>query len=97
MNPLLRRSDSASERIVTSFQTLRAASEPARVNLTWPFWELAAKIGGPHSRVGVVLPLSVAYLRGPVARAGRKAVIDRRRLRSSASSIGRPTPCLATM
>ncbi len=61
--------------VVAAFQSVQAAAEPARVNMVWPFWELATKLAHGQGRVGVVLPLSVAYLTSPVARAGRRAVL----------------------
>lgn len=76
MNPPFAPVGHASEAIINAFQTLSAATDPTRVNTMWPFWELATSLGGGRARVGAVLPLSVAYLKGPVARAGRRAVFS---------------------
>jgi hypothetical protein len=65
-----------SAHVAADYRTLAAASDPKAVNLVWPFWELTERLAGADGRVGVVLPLSAAYLRGPVGRAGRCAVLQ---------------------
>jgi hypothetical protein len=42
--------------------------------MMWPFWELASRAASSRGRVGIVLPLSAAYVDGDIARAGRTAV-----------------------
>jgi N-6 DNA Methylase len=77
MNPPFARAGSAPSHLVGSFESFRAAANPAGVNLAWPFWELAAGVVSSKGRAGVVLPLSIAYLDGPVARATRGRVLSR--------------------
>lgn len=73
--PFARLSARPAPEVLRRYRTLAAATDPAAVNLIWPFWELANRLAGSEGRAGVVLPLSIAYTRGPVAREGRDAVL----------------------
>jgi N-6 DNA Methylase len=48
-------------RLSREYRTLAAASNAAGVNQAWPFAELALRAAGEGARLGVVLPLSLAY------------------------------------
>ncbi|HTC24228.1 MAG TPA: hypothetical protein VK688_07700, partial [Gemmatimonadales bacterium] len=65
------------EDVSDGFESLRAAGNPAGLNMMWPFWELASNAVSDGGRVGIVLPLSSAYLRGSAPRAARSAVFKR--------------------
>jgi N-6 DNA Methylase len=51
--------------LIQTYQTLEAARNPTGVNLAWPFTEVALRAAGTGGRIGIVLPLSVAYRRDP--------------------------------
>jgi hypothetical protein len=53
----------AGRRSARDYRTLSAAANPAGVNRAWPFVELALRAVGERGRIGVVLPLSLAYRR----------------------------------
>ena len=77
MNPPFASAGTPAERgpeVARTYEALSAAANPARVNLAWPFTELALRAAGPGGRLGVVLPLSVAYLRSPSVVALRRAM-----------------------
>jgi N-6 DNA Methylase len=63
--------------VSNGFESLRAARNPAGLNMMWPFWELTSRAVTNRGRVGIVLPLSSAYLSGDAARAAREAVFKR--------------------
>jgi N-6 DNA Methylase len=58
--------------LTRAYQTLAAAKNPAGVNLAWPFAEAALQAVGAGGRIGIVLPLSVAYRRDPATIALRR-------------------------
>jgi hypothetical protein len=76
-NPPFARMGTASSRVTDGYGSLRAARDPAAVNMMWPFWELVGRAVGREGRVGIVLPLSAAYLTGDTPTAAREAVFSR--------------------
>lgn len=77
MNPPFAPAGPVSSHVRAGYASLRAATNPSGINMTWPFWELAARATAVNGRAGVVLPLSVAYADGAAARAARRAVFAR--------------------
>lgn len=71
VNPPFAAAGPRSPHVVRAYASLSASRVPSRVNMMWPFWELAARAVALDGRVGIVLPLSAAYLDGDVARATR--------------------------
>lgn len=65
------------EELSDAFASLRTASNPAGLNMAWPFWELVSRAATDDGRVGIVLPLSCAYLTGEAPRAARRVVFER--------------------
>jgi hypothetical protein len=76
-NPPFARLGTASSRVTDGYASLRAARDPGGVNMMWPFWELVGRAVGCNGHVGIVLPLSAAYLNGDTAGATRGAVFSR--------------------
>jgi hypothetical protein len=66
-----------SSRVTGGFASLRTARNPAGVNMTWPFWELASRTVTLDGRIGIVLPLSAAYADGDTPNAARDEVFTR--------------------
>lgn len=66
-----------SGRVTGGFASLRTARNPAGVNMTWPFWELASRTVTLGGRIGIVLPLSAAYADGDTPNAARGEVFTR--------------------
>jgi len=77
VNPPFARAGASGAALTAGYRSLEAAKSPHGVNLAWPFWELAARMAGGDGRVGIVLPLSIAYRDDAVARAARGAVLAR--------------------
>jgi hypothetical protein len=76
-NPPFAPVNACSDRVADGFESLRAARHPTRVNMMWPFWELVSRVVTLGGRIGVVLPLSAAYLDGDTPNAARGAVFTR--------------------
>lgn len=76
-NPPFAPTGAHSDQVTDGFASLRVARNPAGVNMTWPFWELASRAVTLDGHVGIVLPLSAAYADGDTPNAARDEVFTR--------------------
>lgn len=75
-NPPFARGSVARSRVADSYESTRGVRAGGSVNLAWPFWELSASLVTASGRVGIVLPMSVAYARGVTAQSIRSEIFS---------------------